>query len=968
MSTPFDANFWVTGKDKYSNGAGWENNRSALSLTMSEPFIQDFNPANFVVPGWQGNSLPSKASLKLAKILDIIKEDAKSLFFKSRFNKSLERHVYYEFLKFAHDRNLDFSGIDTYQDLIFHLQSKESQYNSDLEFFQENYFTRVSVVYLLKIRLMIKLSESLGNKVSNKYLKNPSAFFVNIFKAGSSTEIDSSALKKNHYSWYHPSLDSDELNVEKFQEFSELSISEIYKVFKMQDFFSSDEGEKSYSLSNEAFGTFIIQLLTLVPEWLNTGKPLSNKISNILTSHETVFLNTLFCGDYLDSISLSHWLAQKKVNLKGKKYIIRPEFRDPKVNQASYMNLCFELIFLGLLTDIADRSERDVVELISKTYQSYSSQPPEADYQTSLFGNGSSDVFGNAVKGTKLYDRVVLNLCHFPKNNPHHYLLGKIHENSSLLSENGYLYVFSMQKLFIPSMSSKIEELLKKFRIDTVFTFEKLKGKGELPSYLYVLSKRSQREQKKLNLPSQFLKGVNSDDLNNLFQDSSFCDGSKANGPRKYPCFSFRFSGDLTVFGKFRTVTKGLKSFIRTKNHSTTPLFEQELDENLTFEFYQDAICKGRMINTTSRDKSRITHPAFFKKLMRSCLPLEHFFHLENLDSIEQKQDVFRSDLLGIKYSIEEQFPWILILDHRNKSTPQIEIIPSSHYKMKSEKYGKALCAYFGITPKIRGININQFKHFYQTEIGNQIIQIGINDGFKQLKAKVSAILVPRFFGEINELPLPLESNLNFFKQSSECIVKENIKDLNKQFDYTRTLIKNYIEKYPWQIYSHAIHLESTLLNSIQKSFNFKYAFQSPVVIENLGKLHTQKLYPNNSDIYLKFHVESTEELALPFTEVKTSKTKTGNHEIAGATILSNGKEICTIYSRESMIQFLKFILGNFEGYPVSQIIQNASVPYLTELDDILERYKSQSEELRKLYDRVKELSKALIKKNLSIF
>ena len=71
----------------------------------------------------------------------------------------------------------------------------------------------------------------------------------------------------------------------------------------------------------------------------------------------------------------------------------------------------------------------------------------------------------------KLYDRIVLSLCQTPKKNPHHLLVTKILKEGESLSNNGYLYVFSNQKLFVPSHSERVEGLLKKIRIQIQCVF-----------------------------------------------------------------------------------------------------------------------------------------------------------------------------------------------------------------------------------------------------------------------------------------------------------------------------------------------------------------------------------------------------------------------------------------------------------------------------------------------------------------
>src|SRR5690606_17030693 len=67
------------------------------------------------------------------------------------------------------------------------------------------------------------------------------------------------------------------------------------------------------------------------------------------------------------------------------------------------------------------------------------------------------------------YDRVVLNLCHFPKNNPQHFLMNQILDQVKYLRPNGYLFVFSNKKLFVPSLSERLGPILRELKTEAIF-------------------------------------------------------------------------------------------------------------------------------------------------------------------------------------------------------------------------------------------------------------------------------------------------------------------------------------------------------------------------------------------------------------------------------------------------------------------------------------------------------------------
>ena len=96
---------------------------------------------------------------------------------------------------------------------------------------------------------------------------------------------------------------------------------------------------------------------------------------------------------------------------------------------------------------------------------------------------------------TSTYDRVVLNLCHFPKNNPQHFLMSQILEQVKYLKSGGYLFVLSSKKLFVPSQRERLSPVLKELKTEAIFDLDEIKGKGELGSYIYVFRKKESFEE-----------------------------------------------------------------------------------------------------------------------------------------------------------------------------------------------------------------------------------------------------------------------------------------------------------------------------------------------------------------------------------------------------------------------------------------------------------------------------------------
>ena len=65
-------------------------------------------------------------------------------------------------------------------------------------------------------------------------------------------------------------------------------------------------------------------------------------------------------------------------------------------------------------------------------------------------------------------------------------------------------------------------------------------------------------------------------------------------------------------------------------------MYQKETKHGHRFEYFQDAIVDGRLINSTSKDSSKITHPHFFKNLMKSCNPFDFFFDVRAINLNEK--------------------------------------------------------------------------------------------------------------------------------------------------------------------------------------------------------------------------------------------------------------------------------------------------------------------------------------------
>ena len=906
-----------------------------------------FNPKDYLIPGWDGQALISKAGIKLRKLFQLVTEDVKKQMSSAPFNKSLKIEIYNEFLSYAEHSALECPHIESLSDFFHHLHWAKGPYAEELYGFKHTFAARVATIYLLKVRFLIKLGQTLEQKIHPNHLFNPTSHFSKTFKKGSSTQLESPAVTLNHYSWYRPGIDllKGEFNI--IDIYDQVSITELQKIFSSHNISPLEEKDYSHALSHVNFGSFLLRLLSQLPSWINHKNSDSNqRLQSLLGQNHNKVLTAQYCGDHLESLALSHWLAQNKLLDLDRKFIICPEFYNPQYRYGNYARIIHELRFLCLLTDIAKQSNQSPISLICHTYRMKENSKQIIEGQPSLFGP-------TVIRDQKFaYDRIVLNLTQFPKNNPHHFLMNKIQDKLPELKEGGFLLALSTKKLFIPSLSDRVEDLLKGFKLESVLTFENLKGRGEIPPYLYVLSKRKQRETQKLSLPGQLL--VNS------------ISAQKNTGIQKHPCLSFRVHGTLRTFSHFSIVNQAFKDFLYKKQSSTTPIYRKELSEDFTFEFYQDAMIDGQLINTTSKDTSRVTHPNFFKNLMRSCYPMNHFFQIEQISTgTDKSKSSVSRDLLGIHLEPENKYRHILILDYRNQSLPRLEFIPSDSFKSKLNEYGQAFCSYFGLIPKVKNTNINLFRHFFKTPLGHQILLLSLNEGFSKLRARVGALLVPKFFEESKQLPPHIEESLHIYAYSVKELLKYGPQELHKDYFQMEKLSLHLATDFPWHIMGLLVLFEQKLEMVGDEVWAHENYFENKTFIDALIKCPTQKLYPNNPEVYVELHIEKTQELHSPLERLATVKQSSVQKDMYELQLHDREGHILSLYSRKDLIKFVEFILKDASGQKISDILGHMRIPSLGDLNKLIEKQREIGETLLTIKSANQKLLATLVNQQL---
>ncbi len=535
---------------------------------------------------------------------------------------------------------------------------------------------------------------------------------------------------------------------------------------------------------------------------------------------------------------------------------------------------------------------------------------------------GQFSIFNIKVEeAPKQYDRMVISLCQTPKKNPHHLLVQRILNEGEKLTNSGYLYVFSNQKLFVPSHSERVEGLLKKMKIAARLNFENLSGRGEVPKYLYVFSKKV--------ISSNWNKNIDSSSMT------------------KESCLSFNFTGQLSRFSKFDLHREVFSRFIEDNDTINTPLYQNEPQEGLSFEFHQDAIIGGKLLSHSS-DTNNITHPNYFKKLTKSCTTFDQFFIIDHINRDDERS---RSSLLGFEANERERFPFLLIIDFSEEENIKLEITSFDLYKSKADRNGHAYFMYFGLTPKTTDLSINLFRDFFNTDVGRQIIQLTFNGSFKKAKSKLSAMLIPKFFLNTKHVSDNISFKYSFFNKQIDEVRIVPSKELEDSTNKLLQEISSDQEVYPWHISCLVSHFKITCQNYLHDLENNSSVdaldYTSQDIIGHLMSLEKKPIYNDNKDIYIEPFLSNKAELELPLTSTKLTRNDEGNI----LSLYHNDKLLMNFRAEYELLHFINFILNNSIGNNISNVIHGLRVPSYVELKEIVDLYIEGQKNVRNVID-----------------
>ena len=906
---------------------------------MSQQFIQStfahtrsshgrkFDPSSLLIPGWKGESLASKPSLYLKKVQKSLLKDAIDQFTGVlNFNKSLKENIHREYLSFAQAYQLDLGELEKENNFWKHIYDNASSRRKELDTFIKKFCLKAVNLYIYKVKFVVTLASEELASVDPNDLLNPHGFFTRTFCFGGPRDLMCKALQRNTYSWYHPSADSAQIIVQDMQSFASITTSELMLLTRLHGEEKSDllvsHRHYSHTLSHRLLGLLLNQLMVFLPIWkerehFSYPLPLKDGYPEIL--------NTKFEGDFVSSLTYSHWLAQESNQKILWSEILCPGFVDDHFENGSFLRYCHELQFLIFLASYSKKYKYHPLNFIAKAMkEKYDKSEETLSDQPSLFSRYN-------LKRKLLYDRIVLSVCDLPNKNPHHYLLNRIQYQGKSLTPNGYLIVMSNQNFFIASQSAKIHQFMEHFKLEFYLRMDEVQGKGEIPHYVYIFSKKSVSLEKPSKMNITYRKNINFHTL--------------------------QWSGNLTPFEKFKGFLDEFQQFLKDKNPITTPVYQKDLNGGLCFKFQQDAILEGGLLlSSTSKNSNRITHPNFFKNLTQTCSPLDQFFAIEQLggsESTETKQ-AFSVGLLGVSVKREEQFPHVLIVNYSHDFEITLEIIASKSYRAKLKKYGRAFYQYFGLSPKIAGLDINLFREFFSMDLGRQVIQLSFQGGMKKSKAKLKSLLIPNVFAHPMEGAGVFKDKEHFIHSTSEQIRQLHPNRIIQEWRQCKDMLaseNNLSARSKMHILA---HFKYQVINAMSESVlsESKVDFNNDIIKKPLLNLKHYPIYPKNEDIYIEFLTGNWEDLKNT-CEGLVFKTDEDGASLALVTAKSEAK-VC-FHSDPDYLEFVHYILSSAKGRSFAFLIKNLRLPRLDDFKEILLNYEMMDDCLRDVYQDVEK-------------
>lgn len=894
----FQAFHWIQETSDKAN----QNNEKTEGQSNLPPFHRQLRPVanhqllKYLNPGWTGQSLCSKKYFKCLSYLQTLQSDLIHTLKTENFPPKHLKLIFNEYKSFNNNSLIENMDLPKFAQLLKEIGSSESA----LCDFANYYSARLVMLYFLQLRLLRTLHHKLNIAENMKELLSPPLALNKIFAKGTTRELKAKSLETNQYSWYRPSEVRLPQVYMLFSLANDLNFPETLKLLHSLQKQPSSENH-SHALSHLGIGLLINCLQVNLPKWhknLNTTTEVNHQ--NLLIE------SSLYLGDYLEELSVSHWIAQENNKHFAWDEILCPDFAQYSYEQSPFEFFYHEIQQLQLICDIHDNYNVAILDFITNIFKRW---------QKNIHSHHQTEFqLENQNLSKKNFDRLILSSLINNKQNTHHNLIQKIQSNLNSLKDDGYLLVLTNQNLYLPSQSNKVSSLLKILQPICTIDLTEVKGKGESPDFIYVLRKKH---------------------------------GIEINNSNSFINSTFRFRGNLNSFQNFCHIPEDLNKFFQRFLKNTPTIYQNTnaSNANFQFDFYQSPIINGIQVYSNDNETQQITHPQFLKKLLHNTMPLNYFFNIQHLDS----KDLIQAPP---SWSMEQKLPishtsaeldktdenCILILDLKEIHMPQIKLTNLNKLPSDIQEHGFSECFYYKLTAKFKHLNLGLFELFINSKIGKQIAGITLIGNKYQVRSKINSLLVPTFI--LN----PIEQKLVPPFTSNESISNflANLNSSSKDFKQLINDLSN--------LYYYKIHITKMIKITMVEVGNWKdIDFNTPAIREVLPQMSLMALYPDNMELSIDFKTEHRilSQLYLDKHELVFDPV------LSKINLLSENTTHLSISGNTAHIIFVHFLLKQIPRMKVLEILTNVRIPSSNDCTRLLQIKQNEVQMFEQLNEQI---------------
>jgi hypothetical protein len=341
---------------------------------------------------------------------------------------------------------------------------------------------------------------------------------------------------------------------------------------------------------------------------------------------------------------------------------------------------------------------------------------------------------------------------------------------------------------------------------------------------------------------------------------------------------------------------------------------------------------------------------------------MDHFFEIEPLDEKKLKKESI--DFAVLNWSMPNyDFPYFAVLDRRNPEDIRVEIFPSMTLKAIQKNFGFAYCDYFGLRPKLSGLNINIFREFFQSNIGHQLIQLNFQGQNSKFKSMLNALLIPRFMLNATTMPDYVESGFQLLKTNNDDLKEIAPSELIAEFQKVEVFLSGLTHKFPTHILSLLVQFKLNLEQAIidlnldgTADINFK----NPLIYMPLMECSQFPVYPNNEEVFIQLKYTKKDQLERTDHKIKMF-VDPRDKALAFVEAYIEQECVMQIHLALSSAKFLVFLLNNFSNICLPQLISALKIPKAHDIDRVLSVIEQYQYALTKIRDNCHRIIQSIL-------